>query len=231
MRKYRNDASSTVRVEYGIELHAGLSQFVETQDAAADILAVNDALYSQQQSRLALRAPELKARAALRFAEYHVDKIIRSAYRAAEIEDGGRRGRLTATLFPDGLTPVIRPSGRAQSKPTKELIGRLVTTKNPGFDGYRLVWLPKLESALAQLETAMGTHDSVRTAYDEAFKAELALRDAHLEIVDKVMGLVRAAFPRDREAQDVIFPVMANEASKRPANDEFDRAPSSVNTA
>ncbi|MDI1446998.1 hypothetical protein [Polyangium sp. 6x1] len=220
MRKYRQNVSSTVRFEYGVELAAGLSQFPETTAAANDIRAVNDALGAQQDKRRALRIPVVEARAALRFAELGAERVIRSSLRAAEIEDGGRRGRICACLFPKGLRPVVIPMGKRQVRPLKELVERLQNAKLAGIDVYRAAWLPKLLCALGSLEAAVDAHLAALAAHDEAFQVELALRDAHHDAVDKVIGVVRAAFPRDRELQDVIFPVV--EASRKAGDAEAD---------
>ncbi|MDI1483193.1 hypothetical protein [Polyangium sp. y55x31] len=217
MRKYSHKAASTVRFEYGVELGAGLSQFPETASAASHIKAVNEALGAQYDKRCALRIPVLETRAALRFAEMGAERVIRSALRAAEIEDGGRRGRLCACLFPKGLRPVVIPMGKRQVKPLKDLVERLQNAKLAGIDAYRNAWSPKLEAALATLEGAVAAHLDALAAHDEAFKVELALRDAHHDAVDKVIGIVRATFPRDRELQDVIFPVV--EGSRKGANE------------
>jgi hypothetical protein len=208
MRKYHGTASSSARFQYGVELHAGLSRFPETAAAAADISAVNEALHTQFQKRVALLVPVVKTRAALRFAEYHVDSVLRSAFHAAQIEDGGRSGRVCQAVFPEGIREVTKPEGKAQLKPTKEVIERLALSKVAGIDDYRQAWLPKLESALSQLESAIDAHEAATVAHQDAFAEERALREAHHETVDRVIGMVRAAFPRDREMQDVIFPVV-----------------------
>lgn len=223
MRKYRHNVASTVRIEYGVELAAGLAQFPETAPAANDIKAVNDALGAQQDKRRALRVPVLETRAALRFAELGAERVIRSSLRAAEIEDGGRRGRICAALFPKGLRPVVIPMGKRQVKPMKELIERLENTKLAGIDEYRVAWLPKLEAALANLESAVAAQLAALAAHDNAFKIELAFRDAHHDAVDKAIGVVRAAFPRDRELQDVIFPVV--EETRKGEGEESEPAP------
>lgn len=231
MRKYRITATSPVRIAYGIELHAGLSQFDETLAAANDARAINDALADQYQIRLQLHRPVLNARAILRFAEYNVDRVIRSVHRAAEIQDGGRRGRVSSALFPDGLTPVTKPSGRGQVKPTKQLIDRLKLSTVTGMDAFRAVWQAKLETALAKLEAAISTYEGAQTAHDQAFRAEMALRDAHWEMVDRVMGLVRSAFPLDKDVQDVIFPTVDDSPKRESSGEEIEKAPPSVGTA
>jgi hypothetical protein len=233
MRKYRINATSTIRIEYGIELYTGLSQFDETLEAATEVQAVNDALATQYQIRLQLHRPVLNTRAILRFAEYNVDRVIRSTFRAAEIADGGRRGRISNALFPDGLTPVIRPSGRAQVKPTKQLIERLKLSTLSGIDVFRTVWLSKLEAAQTKLESAITGYESARDAHDQAFRAEMALRDAHWEMIDRVMGLVRSVFPLDKDVHDVIFPIVTDDSPKRESSTggEIEKAPVSVGTA
>ncbi|MDC0745393.1 hypothetical protein [Polyangium mundeleinium] len=214
MRKYRGNASSDVRVEYGVELETGLAQFPETTATALDIRTINDALDDQHEKRRALRISIVKTRATARFAEYSAERVIRSALRAAEIEDGGRRGRIRAAVFPKGSTPIVTPKGRAQVKPMQDLLDRIEHAKVAGIEGYRNTWLPKLGAALAGLEAALAAHEEALAAYGDAFKTELALRDAHHDAVDRAMGMVRAAFPRDRERQDVIFPVLETAAKK-----------------
>ena len=100
------------------------------------------------------------------------------------------------------------------------------------MDAFRAVWLAKLESALDKLETAVTTYESARDAHDQAFQAELALRDAHWEMVDRIMGMVRSAFPLDKDVQDVIFPILTDDAPKRESSGvEIEKAPVSVGTA
>jgi len=214
MRKYRSNASSIVRVEYGVELAAGLAQYPETNPIAAEVEAVNDDLEGAHEKRRSLRRPMIATRAKLRSTEHRVDQVLRSAFRAAEIEDGGRRGRIAMALFPKGLRPVVSPRGKGQVEPTAALVERLEMSKLAGIDAYRATWLPKLQSALAELEAAAAAHDASRAAHQVAFKAEVALRDAHLDMVDRVMGLVRAAFPRDPVLHDVIFPALDEVGAK-----------------
>ncbi|TKC99656.1 hypothetical protein [Polyangium fumosum] len=222
MRKYRSNVSSAVRLAYGIELAAGLSQFPETTAAANEIRAINDALGAQEDKRHALHVPVIETRAALRFAKLSAERVIRTSLRAAEIADGGRRGRICACLFPKGLRPVVLPMGKRQVKPLKELVERLHNAHVAGIDAYRAVWAPKLDAALATLEATVDAHGTALAAHDEAFQVELALRDAHHDVVDKVIGIVRAAFPRDRDLQDVLFPIV--EVSRRRENASTDES-------
>jgi hypothetical protein len=208
MRNYRPSAATNIRVDFGVELVAGLRLFPETAANAAPFELLTDQLDDQHTARRALRKPLVKARCELRFANYRTDQTIRQAARAAEIADGGRRGPIFDALFPDGLKPVVAPPGARQIAPTQALVDRLTKSKVAGIDTYRSEWLPKLTASLHDLELAAAAFDEARDAYNDAFETEIALRDQHRTEVDRLSGLVRAAFPHDREKQDLVFPVV-----------------------
>jgi hypothetical protein len=208
MRKYRSGVGSIPRVEYGIALVRGLAEFAECEPHAKPFAVLNDKLLVQHQQRLALRKPLLEARTNLRLVEFRVDRVIRAAFSETKTADGGRRGPgpICKALFPEGLTAVIAPKGRKQLQPTIDLVDRLMLAAVPGIDAYRTEWLPRLQTAQKDLETAIAQCTAAEEAHTKAFKAEKALRDQHYNEVDRIMGLVRAAFPRDREMQDIVFP-------------------------
>lgn len=211
MRKYPSNATSTVRYEYGIELVEGLAQFPETAPTGVAFEQTNAALYAQYEKRVALHTPVLKTRVKVRFAEHHVEKTIRIASRAAEVADGGRRGRIFGVVFPKGLKPVVTPKGKSQGKAMEELIDRLEKSMLAEIGPYRAEWLPKLKNAFSAFTTALSDYAAALKAHDDAFRAEMALREAHHDAVDKIAGIVRAAFPRDKDTQDVIFPSLDDE--------------------
>jgi hypothetical protein len=213
MRKYRLNASSFVRFAYGVELIAGLRTSPETAAMADDFEKRNEELYAQYDKRTQLMLPMLKARARFRIQEVLVDRTIRSAARAAQVADGGRRGMISVAIFPDGLKPVVEPTGRGQLKPTRDLVSRLSDCKLDGMDEYRAEWLPRLKDALFALEGAAAAYQSAQEAHDAAFGLEKAMRAQHRLEVDRLMGLVRAAFPDDRAMQDSIFPEMKRDGA------------------
>jgi hypothetical protein len=53
----------------------------------------------------------------------------------------------------------------------------------------------------------------------------VALRDEHFLSVDKLMGLVRAAFPRDRARQDLIFPVVEDDGESGGSSEDESGGP------
>jgi hypothetical protein len=211
MRKYRATAATPARLDYGIELVAGLKLFPETAGLAPAFETLNNELDVAHENRRAKRKPLVMARVSVRFANYMVDQTIRSAGKAAEIADGGRRAIIFKAAFPEGVGRVVAPAGKRQIAPTEQLIERITKSKAAGMDAYRAEWLPKLDAALKSLKTAAEAYTAAYTAYVSEFATELALRQAHFVAVDQLMGQVRAAFPGDKAKQDLAFPVMEDE--------------------
>jgi hypothetical protein len=213
MRKYNSKAGSPVRVEYGIDLAEGLRSFPETEPLAEGFEGLNNELDEAYETRRRLRKPMLRARAVLRNKAYKADKTLRQFGRAVEIADGGRKGPLYGELIPRGLAVLVAPGGRKQHKPMVELMDRLTRSRKAGVEPLRTEWLPKIQAAATALETAIGAYDAAFKAVLDAFKNEMDLRRDHELSVDKLMGEVRALFPRDRETQDAIFPEITGRAT------------------
>jgi hypothetical protein len=211
VRKYRKNAATAVRVDFGIGLCAGLGLFKETADLAPDFEALNEELDQASDKRRAARKALVKARAALRFANYQTDQVIRAGSKAAEIADGGRRGPVFHAAFPLGLRPVVAPTGTRQVPATEKLVERISKSKVAGMSDYATAWLPKLNAALGGMKAAADAYGAAYKAYLDVFGSELALREEHLLAVDRLAGQVRAAFPGDRERQDLIFPVVESD--------------------
>jgi hypothetical protein len=221
MQNYRPSASTESRLDYGLELVAGLQLFPETQDLAPGFDQLNTELSQAHDARRAHRAPLVKARVAVRFANFTTDQAIRSCAKAAEIADGGRRGPIFDALFPKGVGPVVAPMGVRQIKPTEDLIDRLAKSKHSAVIPFAAEWTPKLEAALATLTAAAAALEAARATHDDAFRDEVGLRDEHRRRVDRLMGETRAAFPGDRVRQNLVFPVL-EEASPPVIQDEPD---------
>lgn len=206
MRKYRQSAATSIRLDYGIDLAAGLGMFPETAPFATPLTELNDKLEQAFETRRGARKPLVVARAKVRVANYLADTAIRSFSRACEVADGGRRGPIHAALFPDGLAVVVAPVGSQQVAPLQALLGRVESSQLAGVGAVRTEWQPKLAAALDALTKGTSAYDAAKAAYVDAFGKELALRDAHFVAIDSIMGHVHALFPRDRTKQDAIFP-------------------------
>ena len=206
MRNYRSTAATEARVFFGVELVAGLGLFSETTPLAPTFEQLNDQLDGVLTSREALQRPVIKARAKVRFASYVMVQTIRSAARAAEIADGGRRGAIFKALFPKGLKGALPGGGAPQKTAADALLDRLTKSKVAGVEPFRAEWLPKLTDKRAELSQALDALHAAQAARQDILSTESALRAQHRVEVERIIGQVRAAFPEDRAKQDVIFP-------------------------
>ena len=206
MRKYRSDANSEVRVVYGIDLSEGLQQFPESVPLATTIQAQNEQLDRLRRNRELAERKMPSARARLRFAEYNYDSTVRTAARGLEVSDGGRRSVLYKAIFPDRIADLVRSSGESQLKLSSTFIARIKASNAAGIEPWREQWVPRIEEAHAKLEAAVKARAAAYAEVGAARVLEEAAREAHSTIVDKLMGEVRALFPRDRKRWDVIFP-------------------------
>jgi hypothetical protein len=206
MRKYHSTASVSDRVEFFVEVAEGLGLFQETAELAPPLLAQNEELERVNRERIAKERLLLNHRTKVRFADFLWDTAARSLVRAAEIKDGGIRGTVHAAIFPDGIGPVVVPSGGGQVAPARAFITALKASKAPGVDELRTEWLPKLEEALAALEDAVNGRTEAYAAVAQARAVESAACDDHELALERVMGQIRAIFPKDRRKWNVIFP-------------------------
>ena len=182
--------------------------FEETAGLAPALESVNDELDQAYELRMARRKPMVRTRAHLRISEYKADRAIRSSARGVEIADGGRKGPLYRSVFPQGLSEVVAPAGTRQVKPFTDYLDRMRKCRLSGAQAMAEEWLPRLEPALSALSQAVEAYKNARADYLDALHDEYALRDEHEMAVEKVMGQVRTAFPGDRRRQDSVFPRM-----------------------
>jgi len=206
MRIYRRSAATQVRVDYGVALARGLSNFDKTKPHAVAFKQLNDELDAQHKTRVALRKAWLEARQDVRFADYNVDMVLRAYRASAKIADGGRIGPISKATLPKGVTVVTAPSGASQLPALNEVVRDLVNARVEGVEAFRAAELPKLEAARTEIETAVAGYQSARDAYFAAFAVERAMRDEHRLAVTAMKGTVASLFPDDKRIQSVIFP-------------------------
>jgi hypothetical protein len=214
MRTYSLDAGTTIRFFFGLELIAGLRMFDETKPLADPFEVINNKLDQTHTARQAARKPMVEARAGRRLAVYAARQAIRAAASAAEIADGGRRGPIFYAVFPEGIQSYGKQKGGTLLAPMKGLIDRFSKSQLSAIDTYRQEWLPKLTAKHVALDEAGKVFGGALTAYNDIFEVELALRNQHRLEVDRIQGQVRAAFPGDKEKQDLVFPEVEAKPSK-----------------
>lgn len=219
MRKYRKNAATQIRTDYGVDLVEGLNAFPETASFSPGLAQRNDALDVAFAARQAARRPLVKARAKVRISNFLADGELRAYARACETADGGRRGPIFDAAFPAGLVEVIAPVGKAQAAATKTLIDRVTQSKLASLAALNAQWLPRLQTAHDRIAAAAQAYQAALQGYQTAFGEEVALRDDHALLIDTLMGQVRATFPNDRDRQDAIFPEVTTGGAAEPGDD------------
>lgn len=215
MQAYRRQATSEQRLEYGTELGFGLRCFSDTEALGKVIDEQNTALEQAWLEREKVQREGIASRAQLRFADWSWDQLVRMVSRIAQIADGGAPGPISRALFPEGVTAEVAPTGPNQLKSATAFIERFRASKHPGVEKLREEWLPKLAAARDRYEAALEARGAVSARLSQARLAEQAARDDHLLAVDKLMGQVRAAFPKDKARWAVIFPPAPSRAKAR----------------
>jgi hypothetical protein len=215
MRNYRVNAATALRLDFGVELGLGLDLFPETAPLRADLQPAQDALETAYEDRRKRRKPLVEARVRVRLTGYLLRQTIRSAFKAAEIADGGRRGPICKAVFPEGLSAEVAPQGKAMIDKAGKLRDRLQLSKLPTLADYRKAWLPELQADVDGLTQAGAAHTAATKDYVDAFAVELAARQEHRRMVDRIAGEVRATFPSDKAKQDVVFPVPEEDPAEK----------------
>jgi hypothetical protein len=209
MRKYVSSAGSDKRLAFGYELHVGLQQSELTAPLAEPFGQINARLKERKLVREQAEEDQIPARVRLRYADETLDQTFRSAFRAAEIADGGKRGPIARAIFPDGLKSLVVPTGETQLAVSQQFITRAKVCSVPGVAPMLAEWLPRIEQATANFQAALQERDRLATARAVAVAAEEAAREDHERAIDKLMGEVRAIFPKDRRRWDLIFPELS----------------------
>ena len=192
---------------------------------AASIAAATDSLEAAQGayagSVLALVIP----RVGVRYNDYVSDNVVRALQRQAEMFDGKRGGATGSFLFPDGVTPIVRPVGKTQVDAMQLIEGRLDALAS---------W-PDAAAEKAKLSAARASYAAALSDRDAAMLATAALRakrdaakEDFLDVYASVAAKVKSEFPRDRPMQDLFFDKVTDAVvadDEEPADDPTPPAP------
>lgn len=187
-----------------------LAELAATLGAATAALSAAQGTYAA--AVLAIIAPRVK----VRFADYSSDKVVRSVQRAAETADDGKNGKIASAVFPDGVTPIVRPVGQTQCDQMRALEGRLEAAMAlwPAAGAEKA----KVAAERVKYEAALaGRRDAVEAAATLRAKRDVAKED-FLDVYAATASRVGEQFPRQRAMQDLFFDqvtdaVVADEAA------------------
>lgn len=164
--------------------------------AATDPLEAAQGAYAG--SVLALILP----RVGVRYNDHVSDNVVRALQRNTESFDGKKGGPTASFLFPEGITPIIRPVGQTQVDAMLKLEGKLdalanwseAVSEKAKLTAARVAYA----AALKDRDTAMLNASGLRAKRDIA-------KEDFLDVYATVAAKVKAEFPRDRAMQDLFF--------------------------
>lgn len=182
-----------------------LTSLAGTLSGARQALTAAQLAYAEAVSEI------VHARAEVRFADYSADRGVRSLMRNAEDTDGHRNGKIATALFPQGVTPVIKPVGATQVDAMRVLEGRLDAAK--GAWDKAIAMKTEITTLRTQYEAALEQRKTAAQKASDARAARDAAKEDFLDVYAEVAARVKAEHPRDRRMQDLFFDTVSSDDS------------------
>lgn len=224
-KKLNPNASSEAFFKQGEEQVIRLRLIPETSAFAAPVLTAKDLLRGSIDKRRAAELAMIPVRVQLSFAEYDWDQAVRRTAGVAELQGGGTKTPAYREIVPQGIGPVIAPSGESQRETAAAFIAHLKACKAPGVETVRAECMPRLQQAYDALAAALDARKEGEAELALARTEEQAARRDFQRTIDKTISLVRAAFPEDRAKQDLAFPSAPRGRAAEDEGDEDAPAP------
>ena len=176
---------------------AGLNGLASKLADATNGLLAREQAYEQKVKELILIRVEVK------FTDRLADQLVRLSLKRAEIEDGRPGGRIVSVLFPGGSTPIIKPVGGTQIKEMRALEGRY--TEIAAIYPAGSADLDKITAVRYRYEQALEARKLGVEATAQARAARNLAKEEFLDVFAEVANRIKAAFPRDKQTQDLFF--------------------------
>ena len=206
MRLYLGSAASADILRFGRRLKKGLGRFEKTRHLANVLDVTQAALAAAHAATEALEAPLDDASDDLKFAELEAEAQVRRLWNRTKELDGDRVGPITKVGFPDGITAVLAPKGRAQGAALQKLRAAYDDSNAPEVAAHKTELLAACDDARALLAPAIEAWEAADEAYDKAFATEVRRRGEHRRTVDAIFGGIREALPGETKLQNAIVP-------------------------
>jgi hypothetical protein len=166
------------------------------EDATSNMLKKHDIYREKVKALVVLRVE-------VRYIDLESDNVVRMRLKQAEIADGKPGGRVVATLFPNGSTPIIKPVGATQVKEMRALEGRYVEVE--GIFPTAADERKKVEAARTEYEAALVGRNKGMEESAQARAGRNLAKEEYLDVFAEVAARIKAAFPRDKRMQDLFF--------------------------
>src|SRR5688572_22055340 len=99
-------------IALGLYAPAMLAKFPQNQvlaSLATTLTTATTNLAAAQKAHADAVIALIPKRVAVKYADFIADKVVRGLQRQAEIADDKKNGKIGTALFPNGVTPIIRP--------------------------------------------------------------------------------------------------------------------------
>lgn len=149
----------------------------------------------------AAEEPLIVARATVKLEDLKADAAVRSVGRRVEDADGRKGGRFFLAVFPEGITPIVKPIGGEQLTTMRSLEARLASSKLP--EAASLTEL--ITKARTSYEAALSAREEARRKVTTLLIERDSAKEDFLDVYAAAAAKVKAEFPRDRPLQDVFF--------------------------
>ena len=106
-------------------------------------------------------------------------------------------------IFPDGITPIIKPMGQAEVESLRALEGRITAAAAHWPDAP--AWQGRIASVRALYETALKSRTDALSAAADARALRNAVKEDFVTLYAKTAGSIKMLFPRERAVQDIFF--------------------------
>lgn len=189
---------------------SAIAQFIDAFDPPAEQVTVLRAQMALLLAgRMALMAKQddyrmsvldcIAPRVAVVIVDLRADAVARSAKRAAD--EAGKD--VAAMVFPEGVTPIVKPVGQSEVGELIKLEDRILATAGRWSEA------TATHARIVQVRTRYETALANRTAALNLASSKRALRDGakedFLDTYAKVASTIKALFPRDKTLQDIFF--------------------------
>lgn len=193
---------------------------------SAAVTSATTGLTSAQSAYAQAVVAIITPRVAVKYADFTSDRAVRAAQRAAETADGEKFGKVATAVFPDGVTPIVRPVGQTQCDLMRALEGRLEAAASiwPGAMAEKAKITAErttYEASLAARRTAMEVASDLRAKRDAA-------KEDFLDVMAAAAGRVKEQFPRNRAMQDLFFDRVTDAAAIDDDAEDDETAPAAT---
>lgn len=170
-------------------IRAQLAALAKSLHAAAAELSTT------QSDALKLAAATIGPRVEVKLVDLKADGIVRSVQRLAT-EAG-----VVDSVFPDGVSPIVKPIGQGEVDAITSLVARLKASKWED----RNAQAKRLTDVQAEYTSALEKRRAAAVALGQSRAIRDTAKEDFLDEYARAIAGVQSLFPRDRATQDIFF--------------------------